>query len=108
MPVPVIPIHIVWRTMDSAPKSTVEAEGVQGIFILAYCPDERTATGGAESGVLVIWWEPNERSTPKGRPGCWFSEAGPVRPVLWTALTPLLPSNENLDKPEFQALEEND
>lgn len=70
-----------WRSMDSAPKSTLDEHGrVRGVFLLGFCPDEAVDPASCLS---VIWWEPLTDG------GVWYGqEAMTVRPTHWMPLPP--------------------
>lgn len=75
-----------WRSMDSAPKSTVDDHGrVRGVFLLGFCPDESVDPASCLS---VIWWEPLTDG------GVWYGqEAMTVRPTHWMPLPPPPPES---------------
>jgi hypothetical protein len=75
-----------WRSMDSAPKSTLDEHGrVRGVFLLGFCPDEAVDPASCLS---VIWWEPLTDG------GVWYGqEAMTVRPTHWMPLPPPPPES---------------
>lgn len=68
-----------WRSMGSAPKSTVEGRHITGAYILGFCPDEDAAD--PKGCMAVVWWEPLTDG------GVWFGDGGfEVRPTHWMPL----------------------
>lgn len=72
-----------WRPIATAPKSTVTGSGVQGVYLLGFCPDESMSP---EACIDVVWWEPLTASED-GTLGGWYGNgAMEVRPTHWMPL----------------------
>lgn len=82
-----------WQPIETAPKSKETENGVEGVYLLGYCPEPDLSN--LESCICVIWWEPNM----KGGKGMWYGEGGfETHPTLWMPL-PAVPGVARLDQP---------
>jgi len=70
----------VWRTMDSAPKTSDDFTSGALDFI-AWCPDKTARHGGDRR---IVWWEPKLGQDKKG---CWWCDGDfEVSPTHWMTL----------------------
>lgn len=75
-----------WQPIETAPKSKKTEHGVEGVYILGFCPEPDMSN--LESCICVVWWEPNM----KGGKGMWYGEGGvETHPTHWMHL-PSVPS----------------
>lgn len=78
-----------WQPIETAPKSKETDCGVQGVYILGFCPEPDLCN--LESCICVVWWEPNM----KGGKGMWYGEGGfETHPTHWMPL-PALPGAQH-------------
>ena len=71
----------LWQPIETAPKSRETEHGVEGVYILGFCPEPDLSN--LESCICVVWWEPNM----KGGKGMWYGEGGfETRPTHWMPL----------------------
>ena len=71
----------LWQPIETAPKSKKTEHGVEGVYILGFCPEPDLSN--LESCICVVWWEPNM----KGGKGLWYGEGGfETHPTHWMPL----------------------
>lgn len=71
----------LWQPIETAPKSQETECGVEGVYILGFCPDPDL--DNLDSCICVVWWEPNM----KGGAGMWYGEGSyETHPTHWMPL----------------------